>query len=168
MATVPSGRRVVSALLLGLLATMLLGVGSALAVPADGSGNKFVVSFEDLGIEIDCDGEMIWLDAVGWFQEREFLQEGNRNLALTVFHLSLTYYNAEGETFTYMDVGPDHVFVDGEGNIVVSIVGRPGNAGGQGESLRGRMVIDPETGDVISVHGNLQPTDTDLACAALT
>jgi hypothetical protein len=66
-----------------------------------------------------------------------------------------------------MDVGPDRAFINKDGHVIVTIVGRPGNAGGMGFSLSGRMVINLDTGETTwNGKEGLEPDEG--ACAALT
>jgi len=136
------------------------------AAPADGNGNRFVVTVEETGIPIPCGEETIWADISGWFQVREFTGTGNRNLDLAVFHFQVTYYNADGDTFTYLDVGPDRAYIDRNGDLIITITGRPGNAGGMGFALSGHMVINDTTGEAVW-HGNTSPDADAQACAPL-
>jgi hypothetical protein len=151
---------------------LLLAVVPASAAPNDGNGNQFVVVVDET-VPIDCGaGGTIEGHASGWFKGREFQGGGNRNIELTVFHLVLTYTNEDGATFRYIDVGPDHSYIDNDGNFVITITGRPG--GSNGASLQGHWVLvfdaPPPAGNLISItsHGNLGPTSDELACDALT
>jgi hypothetical protein len=151
--------------LIGLLAGLLLAAPAA-AAPADGNGNKFVAAFEFTDA-IDCGETTIWVDVAGWAQFREFKGKGNRNIDMGVFHVSLTYYSDAGETFTHLDVGPDRAYVDRNGDLIFTITGRPGNAGGGGFALSGHMVINDTTGEV-TWHGRTSPDADTAACLALT
>jgi hypothetical protein len=162
--------------LMALLAVAAMGMAvmavPAAAAPADGNGNSFVGEFAATDVPIACTGgDDIELDVSGWFKGREFTGDDNRHVELAVFHQVRTYSNADGDTFVYRDVGPDLVYFDGDGNFVIATTGRPGDAGGEGFSLNGHMVmtLDPNTFDVISVvwHGNEGPTADDQACAAI-
>ena len=151
---------------------LLLAVVPASAAPNDGNGNQFVVVVDET-VPVDCGaGGTIEGHASGWFKGREFQGGGNRNIELTVFHLVLTYTNEDGATFRYIDVGPDHSYIDNDGNFVITITGRPG--GSNGASLQGHWVLvfdaPPPAGNLISItsHGNLGPTSDELACDALT
>jgi hypothetical protein len=151
------------------VAVMAVPAGAA---PADGNGNGFVSVFDFPDIPIPCiDGDELVLDVVGWEKGKEFKGNGNRNVGLTVFHMVFTFTNPLSEdTFVYRDVGPDRVYVDADGNFVLNTSGRPANAGGQGFSLNGHMVMTFD-GDwnVIDLvwYGNEGPTDVELACAAI-
>lgn len=148
---------------------LVIAVAPAGGAPNDGNGNQFVVELDEV-FPIDCGAAgTIELHVSGWFKGREFQGNGNRNIELVVFHIELTYSNDAGETFTYLDVGPDHSYIDQDGNLVLTVTGRPG--GTNDASLQGRwvFVFDP-AGNLISVtsHGKLGPTSDELACAALT
>ncbi len=151
---------------------LLLAVVPASAAPDDGNGNQFVVVLDDV-FPVDCGAAgMIEVHVGGWFKGREFQGGGNRNIDLIVFHLVLTYTNEDGATFRYIDVGPDHSYIDKDGNFVLTVTGRPGST--NESSLQGHWVLvfdaPPPAGNLISItsHGNLGPTSDELACDALT
>ena len=148
---------------------LLVSIATAGAAPGDGNGNQFVIVVDEV-VPVDCGAAgMIEGHAAGWVKGREFRGRGNRNIELVVFHLVLTYTNDDGETFRYIDVGPDHSYVDKDGNLVITVTGRPANT--NQSSLQGHwvLVFDP-AGNLISItpHGNLGPTSDELACDALT
>jgi hypothetical protein len=137
--------------------------------PSDGNGNQFVVVVDET-FPVDCGAAgTIEVHTDGWFKGRVFQGKGNRNLELTVFHFVMMYSNAAGDTFRYVDVGPDQASIDKDGNFVFTVTGRP--AFTNDASLQGHwvIVVDP-AGNLISItaHGNLGPTADDLACDALT
>jgi hypothetical protein len=148
---------------------LLLAIAPAGAAPDDGNGNQFVVEVDEV-FPVDCGaGGTIEGHAVGWFKGREFQGGGNRNIELIVFHFVVTYTNEDGATFRYIDVGPDHSYIDNDGNFVITITGRPGSS--NGASLQGHWVlVFDAAGNLISItsHGNLGPTSDELACDALT
>jgi hypothetical protein len=89
---------------------------------------------------------------------------------LGVFHLVLTYTNASGDTWVWRDVGPDHWYVDDDGDLIVTITGRSTASGtpARDEIVVGHVVLNVTDGVVVSVAGrSLGPVD-DLACDALT
>lgn len=158
--------------LLGIAVAALaltVAVAPASGAPDDGNGNQFVVVLDDV-FPVDCGAAgAIEVHVAGWFKGKEFHGNGNRNIELTVFHIVLTYTNDDGATFGYIDVGPDHLSVDKDGNLVLTITGRPGAT--EGSSLQGHWVlIFDSAGNPISItpHGNLGPTSDELACDALT
>jgi hypothetical protein len=148
---------------------LLVAIAPAGAAPDDGNGNQFVIVVDEV-VPIDCGAAgMIEGHAVGWIKGREFQGGGNRNIELVVFHLELTYTNDDGATFQYIDVGPDHAYIDKDGNLVLTITGRPGDS--NDSSLQGHWVlVFDAAGNLISLtpHGNLGPTSDELACDALT
>jgi hypothetical protein len=148
---------------------LLVSIASAGAAPGDGNGNQFVIVVDEV-VPVDCGaGGTIEGHAGGWVKGREFQGGGNRNIELVVFHLVLTYTNDDGETFRYIDVGPDHASVDKDGNLVITVTGRPANT--NESSLQGHWVlVFDAAGNLISItpHGNLGPTSDELACDALT
>lgn len=151
------------------IAMLVLAAPAGAGPPANGNGNQFVGVFDDT-FPVDCGAAgMIEVHVDGWFKGREFQGGGNRNIELVVFHIVLTYTNEDSATFTYIDVGPDHSYIDKDGNFVATVTGRPG--GTNDSSLQGHWVIvfDP-AGNLISItpHGNLGPSSDELACDALT
>ncbi|MCA1838061.1 MAG: hypothetical protein LC674_04665, partial [Actinobacteria bacterium] len=88
--------------------------------PSDGSGNKFVFQYDQF-TTVNCGAENLIRHDVGWFQVRVFRQPNNRNVELDVFHAAITYTNSAGETFVWHDVGPDHYYVDGNGDFILTI-----------------------------------------------
>jgi hypothetical protein len=130
--------------------------------PSDGNGNKLVFPIDET-FPVDCGDEELVGSAVGWIQVKLFEGAGNRNLELDVFHTVLTYTNSAGETFTFRDVGPDHYYVDDDGNLVIAITGRS-----TGSGVIGHVVINLTTGEVTHVAGKEFGTAEALACEALT
>jgi hypothetical protein len=137
-----------------VLITGFLVYSLVVAAPADGNGNKEVTEINDLDVPIDCDGvegPEIWADVTGFFQFREFKQNGNRNVELTVYHVNVFYKNAMGDAYTdswlWRDRGPDRLYFvnndDGVPELHVAITGRAGL------NIIGHFVLNLETGEVI-------------------
>lgn len=161
-------RRVLIGLILALFAPFVL------AVPADGNGNKIV--FSDSGSDmIDCDFDgsgdltLYW---EGWVQIKTFGPPKNPNVELNVFHFDSVYTNAQGETWTWRDRGPDRYFEvvndDGELELHMAISGR------SGWNVIGHAIINWATGEFVFATGH-QPfggdigvnTPDDFACEML-
>jgi len=151
--------------LAGLAAAFLVAAAPVGAEPSDGNGNKTVIVFDDT-FAIACDGGMLDVHVAGWVGIRLFQGSGNRNLELDVYHAVVTYTNPDGETWTYRDVGPDHLYLDADGDLILTITGRPGDPLGEG-SLNGHAVVNLTTDEVVAVHGNQGPVPDDAACAVL-
>jgi hypothetical protein len=102
-----------------------------------------------------------------WFQFWEFQGNGNRNQEITVWHGDITF-TFEGDTFVYRDRGPDHLYVNQDGDLILTITGRPSSVfdGVEGVALSGHAVTNLDTGDR-ELHGNVSPNWDDQACAAL-
>jgi hypothetical protein len=132
-------------------------------VPADGHGHKLVFPIDQDLAPVDCGGGVV-LDAhvKGWIQVRVFDQTGSRNVELDVFHNVITFTNPAGETYAWHDVGPDHYYLDRDGNLIVESSGRLGGG------LIGRVVTNLTTGEVLFVAGKEFAGVESLACAALT
>ena len=133
--------------------------------PADGNGNKQVIpidlQFPDF---VTCEGGAILdLHVVGFIQIRDFSQPNNRNVSIQPFHLIFHYSNAAGDTFVWNEIGPDHFYIDQDGNLIDAVTGRGGVVGG----IIGRFVTNTVTGEVEFRMG--KPVfANDLACDALT
>ena len=118
----------------------------------------------DFTFSVDCDGEAITAHVVGFFQVRTFEREGSRVLELRQLNILVTFTNAAGETFLWREVGPDLFRIDRDGNLVQAIAGRVGVQFG----TIGRVVVDPETGELEFIAGrNVGLTEAN-ACEALT
>lgn len=116
-------------IIVGVATVTLMGAPAALAAPDDGEGNKFVDVVENVGIPVDCDEDGtadLWLDEIGFVQGRGFSEE-NRNVVLIVFHLDLTFTNADGDTWVWRDRGPDRAYVDEDGDFILAVNGRSGS-----------------------------------------
>jgi hypothetical protein len=157
-------------LLVALGMTLALGIAPAAAAPADGSGNKDIIELEFTvpGL-VDCGGgDLLDFGIDGWVQFSEFSGNGNKNIDRATVHLELTYTNADGGTFSYLEVGVDKVSMDGDGNLVLAGTGRLSDTYGTGASLNGRAVVINFDFGSVSVTGNQGPSAADQACAALT
>ena len=131
-------------------------VGAMAAPAAAGSHHKTVISVDD-AYSYDCTtlefgppgaGDV---DAVvdGKIQAFAPKGKGGKTFELTVFHLNVTFTNAEGDTWVWRDRGPDKLIdVDGDGEPdYVAITGRTGL------NNIGHMVIDLSTGEIVHQAG---------------
>ncbi len=154
---------------------ILLVAPLALAAPKAGNGNKIVGYDSGYDIPIDCDFDGIGdltLDYEGWFQGHVFDQTNNRNIELIVFHFDVTYTNAQGDTWTWRDRGPDRYYEvvnnDGVAELHWAVSGR------SGWNIIGHAVFNLDTGELVLMTG-YQPfggefgeaTSDDLACEIL-
>lgn len=137
-------------------------------VPADGNGNKFVDAFDFTEIVTCGGGEIITQNFAGWAQGRLFGPPNNRNVRLDIFHAVITHTNADGDTFVWRDVGPDHYYVDND-NLFVTISGRSTASGNinRNEIVVGHVVLNLTTREVVFLAGNEYGTLVDLACGEL-
>ncbi len=138
-------------------------------MPADGTGNKAVFHWDDT-YPVTCgNGEELTLHDVGWAQFKIFGPPNNRNVELGVFHIVVTYANAHGDTWVWRDVGPDHLYVDGD-ELFVTITGRSTASGNVDRDVIvvGHVVLNLTSGEVVFVAGRELGTVDDLACDALT
>ena len=132
------------------------------ATPADGNGNKLVFPF-DFNLEVDCGSDTLDLHIVGWAQVREFGQPNNRNVELAVFHQTGTHTNSAGETFVFKEAGPDRVYFNQDGDLIIATIGRTSFGG-----VFGQVRINLTTGEVEFIAGNAFGSVNALACEALT
>ena len=80
------------------------------------------------------------------------------------FHALVTNLST-GATTTIVDAGPDLLSIDRvTGHLLVAITGRSTT----GSGVIGRVVIDLETGEVLSVSGNELGDPEDAICAEVT
>ena len=133
--------------------------------PADGNGGKIVIPIDEQFPDFaTCpNGATLSLHAVGWVQVHVLNEPNNRNLELDGLQLVLTYSNAAGQTFVWREIGPDHFYIDDNGDLIHTISGRDGFDG-----VIGHFVINETTGEVTFIAGNQTGTRDDRACGALT
>jgi hypothetical protein len=132
-------------------------------VPANGNGNKQIVTYDFDVPGIECPGGAeLNLHVTGWLQIRTF-STGSR-VELDVYHVTHTWSNSAGETFRDLEIGPDRFYVDkNTGHLILASTGKLSFAG-----IMGQIVTDLTTGEVIFVTGPGFPDHLQLACAALT
>ncbi len=93
-------------------------------------------------------------------------------MELTVFHFDLTYTNAQGNTWTWRDRGPDRLYFvsneAGEPELYIAITGR------SGWNIIGHVVLNLTTSEIVLVAGQhpfggevFGPTSDDFACEYL-
>lgn len=142
------------------------------AVGAPGNSNGVMeVSIFDDPFELDCDGDGatdVWGVEEGFVKFKEFQGEGNKNLEITIFHLNIAYTNAEGDTWVWRDRGPDHLYVDGNGDLILTVTGR------SGANNIGHVVANLSTGELVRQAGQapfggefFEKFSDDYACEVL-
>jgi hypothetical protein len=146
----------VMALIFGVIPAAMAGPGS------NKNKDVFPIVFDGPGA-IDCGGgSFLDISVDGWVQVMTF-NETNNHIERAIFHIEVVFTNADGDTFRWMDVGPDMFYTDKDGNLVHTITGRPADLGGV--SLNGHLVLVND--ELVSISGNIGPTDVDQACAAI-
>jgi hypothetical protein len=85
---------------------------------------------------------------------------------IDVFGTHATFTNVDtGATYSIVDVGPDiYSFDPATGHLTVAITGRSLT----GSGVIGRVVIDLDTGEIVSSAGNPEGDWVENACTALT
>ena len=137
--------------------------------PADGNGNKLVIPI-DVSFPVSCGTQTISFNLKAWVQLRTFDQPNNRNVELDVFHGVLTYTNTAGQTFVWHDVGPDHYYLDKNGDLILTVTG-PSTASGnleRNQTVVGHVRMNLTTQEVEFVAGKRVGNIDELACDALT
>ena len=135
------------------------------AVPADGNGTRQVIAIhQDFpGFGTCPNGATLDIRADGWVQIRSFPESHNPQVELDVYHVVHTWTNSAGETFVDSEIGPDHYYLDKDGNLIIASIGHNSYSG-----IFGRLVINLTTGEVLFATGPGFPDHLALACAALT
>src|SRR5687767_8702185 len=117
---VMTGRRLLLAV---SVAALVLTGAAAAATPT-----QFRVSLDDPALEAElaasltaaC-GTAVAADTDGFILVKLF----DRTVEMSVFHLTATFRNvATGATTSLLDVGPDRITFDRNGNPIVTIIGR--------------------------------------------
>jgi hypothetical protein len=137
--------------------------------PADGNGNKLVIPI-DVSVPLSCGTQTISFNLKGWVQLRTFDQPNNRNVELDVFHGVITYTNTAGQTFVWHDVGPDHYYLDKNGDLILTVTGRATASGNleRNQIVVGHVRMNLTTQQVEFVAGRELGNVDELACDALT
>jgi hypothetical protein len=120
--------------------------------PADGNGNKRVFEWDDYYEGwVNCGGGVVLdLHDSGFAQRTPASGWGDNDRKKWVWHVELEYINpVTGRSFKVHDVGPDKWYVDKDGNVIHTITGRSVT----GSGYIGHVVIDDETGEILSISG---------------
>jgi hypothetical protein len=156
-----------------LLAVAFVAALAFSATAAAAKPVQFRVSLDDPELEADLVADLtaacgapIAADTNGFVLVKLFDRKGGGGpLEINVFHLTATFRNlATGATAALLDVGPDRVTLDRNGNVIVTIIGRSLT----GSGVIGRVVIDAATGTVLSSSGHAVGDWVANACAELT
>ena len=135
------------------------------------NANKFVAEW-DFSFPFECSGgEILDYHAWGWGQFMP--KKGAVNVEVAVFHFQHLYMNAAGDTFHYLDVGPDHAYMK-DGQLYMAVTGRSAASGNldRTEINIGHLVFKLnefwEPIEIVFVAGKNLGVVDDLACDALT
>jgi hypothetical protein len=156
------------------LLTVVLAVGLLAGSASAAQPTRIVIDLDDPLFEADLEailgpacGADIAADASGHVIVLLFAgRKGETRPEIDVFHTQVTFTNLDtGATYQLIDVGPDiYSFDRATGHLMVAVTGRSLT----GSGVIGRVVVDLETGDVVSSAGNPQGDWVENACAALT
>ena len=163
-------RQIVSAIAIG--AAVLVVWSIALTGTASAARpQKVVVSFDDpvyeaeLGAFLsDVCGFPITVDATGKVSIKIF--DHGRHIQIDNYSERALFTNpASGATLRLVDAGPDLVSVDrATGHLIVAVTGHSST----GTGVYGRVVIDLDTGEILSVSGNDTGDFLEGICNALS
>ena len=150
--------------ILSAVMAMMFGViPAAMAGPSSNQNKDVFPIVFDAPDAVDCgDGSFLDVSVDGWVQVMVY-NDTNKHIDRAIFHVEAVFTNSAGDTFRYIDVGPDKFYMDKDGNLVHTVTGRPADVGGF--ALSGHMVLVND--EVVSVSGNVSPTDADQACDAI-
>ena len=153
--------------LLAALAAAAVAAATASAAPP----TVFHVSFDDPVIEADfaaflsetC-GAPVDVEFAGKVVVHEFAGP-SRLVEIDSYSLRMTATNAAtGASIVIRDAGPDIIAFDRTtGHLTIAITGRSTT----GSGVIGRVVVDLDTGEVLSEAGNEAGFFGDLVCAAI-
>lgn len=157
-----------AAALLAAVAAAAVGAAAASAAPP----TVFHVAFDDPVIEADfaaflsatC-GAPVDVALDGKVVVHEFAGP-SRLVEIDSYSLRLTATNtATGASIVIRDAGPDVVAFDRTtGHLTIAITGRSTT----GSGVIGRVVVDLDTGEVLSQAGNERGFFGEIVCAAIT
>lgn len=135
------------------------------------NAHKFVGEW-DFTFPVECSGgEILEWHLWGWGQFMP--KKSPNNVEVAVFHIHHLYTNSTGDTFHYLDVGPDHTYMK-DGQLYVAITGRSAASGNleRTEINIGHVVMKLneywEPVEVIFAAGRNLGVLDDMACEALT
>ena len=143
------------AILVGTVAMLSIAPVASAAPPED---RVFII---DEGGEVECVGGSLTFTVTGWVNGDFDTDPPTFN-----YHLKHVFSNADGESWTYIDVGRAGSFERG-GILYLSLSGRSINVGPDNSSWIGHWVLNTETGEASRVGRGLGYIE-DIACSMLT
>jgi hypothetical protein len=118
-------------------------------------------SFPDAFLTEEC-GVEVTTRAQGHIIVRTFSGEGTRAAELRTVNIALTA-TADGNAFTFRDVGADLVRIEPDGTAILMLIGQ------LPFDFTGVLMIDLETGEaILEPHHTVFEEDLEAACEALT
>lgn len=131
------------------------------------NANKEVWAFQFYWT-VDCGGGQI-LDVDFSGTGQFMLKNGKKNIELNVWHNTWLYTNAAGDTFRWIDTGPDRFYYNDDGDLIITVTGTSTASGpGRDEVNVGHMVYNMDTEQVEFIAGRDLGLLDDMACEALT
>ncbi len=131
-----------------------------------GNDNKFVWPFQ-FNWQVECGGGQI-LDVDFSGTGQFMLKSGKKNIELDIWHNTWLYTNAAGDTFRWIDTGPDRFYYDENGDLIITVTGRATASGPNRDEVNiGHMVFNTQTGEVEFIAGQYLGALDDMACEAL-
>ena len=142
-------------------------IGESPLFAAPGNAHKYVWEFQFYWTTTCSGGEELDVDFSGWGQFT--LHNGKKNTELNVWHNTWLYATSVGDTFRWIDTGPDRYYYNESGELIVSVTGTSTASGpGRDEVNVGTMVFNVDTGEVEFTAGRGLGYLDDMACEELT
>jgi hypothetical protein len=128
--------------------------------PGDGNGRKFEIPIDFTDVVTCSSGAALDRHVTGWVQIEVF--DHPHVFLLHHVKIVLTYSNAAGQTFVWLNNFNESLVVDENGNLIDRASGRDGFDG-----VIGHIGFDAN-GELKFEKGNMVGTYDDQACAALS
>jgi len=128
--------------------------------------NKDVWAFQFYW-DVDCGGgQILNVDFSGTGQF--MLKNGKHNIELNIWHNKWLYTNSSGDTFLWIDTGPDRFYYNDSGELIITVTGTSTASGPNRDAINvGHMVFNIDTGQVEFIAGRDLGLLDDMACGDL-